>query len=831
MGISCQEDINSQQSGEYNHRTVEKHWQAVWQQTQLYEVDLQTAKNPFYNLMMFPYPSAEGLHVGNVYAFTGSDIYGRFMAMNGKDVFEPIGFDAFGIHSENFAIKKGIHPKALTAQNVERFREIQLKRIGARYDWSHEVQTTDPQYYKWTQWIFLQFFKAGLAIRKKGLVNWCPSCKTVLADEQVIDGSCERCETSVIQRELEQWFFKITDYAQRLLDNLDWLDWSENVKTAQRNWIGRSEGLEFHMQVEGFPDVHISVFTTRPDTIFGMTYVVLAPEHPFVDRLTCNGQKASVEQYRAVVRRKSELDRIAQIREKTGVFIGTYAINPINGERMPIWIADYVLMTYGTGAIMAVPAHDERDFEFAKTFGLPIRQVIAPSDKDSPSSLRVQAPLLAEVAYTEPGVLVNSGSFNGLSSQEASRQIIAWFEKNGCGKHAVLYRLRDWLISRQRYWGPPIPILYCDICGTVPVPEDQLPVLLPELEDWLPTGTGFSPLAQVPSFVNTICPTCGRQAYRETDVSDNFLDSGWYFLRYPSARIADRPFDQQLTSKWLPVDMYIGGPEHAVLHLLYSRFITMALHDRGYLEFEEPFTHFRAHGHLTKDGAKMSKSHGNVINPDEYIDKYGADTLRMYLMFLGPLDHGGDFSDQGIGGIKRFLNRVWNVVNTHVDILCQDHPELEYQRYLHKTIQKVTDDIKRLKYNTAIAALMEYVNLIQHRPREALYEEEIDNFLRLLAPFVPHIAEELWQRIGGEYSIHQQSWPQADPKLLIEEQVEVAVQINGRMRTTIELPLNAEQEEALSVAMQESVVQRYVGASEIERVIYVPNRIMNIMMK
>jgi leucyl-tRNA synthetase len=540
--------IHTPSLDEYDHRTIEKYWQSVWQRTQLYEVELHATKNPFYNLMMFPYPSAEGLHVGNVYAFTGSDIYGRFMAMNGKDVFEPIGFDAFGIHSENFAIKKGIHPKALTAQNVERFRETQLKRIGARYDWSHEVQTTDPQYYKWTQWIFLQFFKAGLAVRKKGLVNWCPSCKTVLADEQVIDGSCERCETAVIQRELEQWFFTITDYAQRLLDNLDWLDWSENVKTAQRKWIGRSEGLEFHMQVEGYPETQISAFTTRPDTIFGMTYVVLAPEHPLVDRLTSDKQKATVKEYREVVRRKSELDRISQVREKTGVFIGAYAINPVNEERMPIWIADYVLMTYGTGAIMAVPAHDERDFEFAQTFGLPIRQVIVSAKEQN----KICTPEELEVAYTEPGILVNSGPFTGLSSQEASRQIIDWFERNSFGTHSVLYRLRDWLISRQRYWGPPIPVIYCDTCGTVPVPEDQLPVLLPELEDWLPKGTGSSPLAQVPSFVNTTCPICKGSARRETDVSDNFLDSGWYFLRYPSARTADRPFDQQLTSKWLP---------------------------------------------------------------------------------------------------------------------------------------------------------------------------------------------------------------------------------------------------------------------------------------
>ncbi len=809
----------------YDYKQIEPRWQALWQERGVYEVDLARAEKPFYNLMMFPYPSAEGLHVGNVYAFTGADIYGRFMAMQGYDVFEPMGFDAFGIHSENFAIKEGIHPKTLTARSVERFRETQLKRIGARYDWRCEVQTTDPNYYKWTQWIFLQLYKAGLAVRKKADVNWCPSCKTVLADEQVIDGACERCNSTVAQRELEQWFFKITDYAQRLLENLDHIDWSEKVKNAQRQWIGRSEGLQFHFDVEDRPGTTIEVFTTRPDTVFGVTYVVLAPEHLLVNIITTRERKDAVAEYQQQARSKSELDRIAQAQHKTGVFTGAYAVNPANNERIPIWIADYVLMSYGTGAIMAVPAHDDRDFEFAQAFDLPIRPVIMSVEEEG-------APPIAEnlaSAFTQAGILINSGEFDGLTSQAASARIIEWFEQQGIGKRTILFRLRDWLISRQRYWGPPIPIVYCDTCGTVPVPDDQLPVLLPEVDDWMPKGTGTSPLAEMESFVNTNCPTCGGPARRETDVSDNFLDSGWYFLRYPSADCAEHPFDPAMTKKWLPVNMYIGGPEHAVLHLLYSRFITMALHDLGYIDFEEPFTCFRAHGLMTKDGNKISKSHGNVINPDEYIEQYGADTLRMFLMFLGPLDHGGDFTDQGIGGIKRFLNRAWQVVHTHADHLSQETPDSENRRTLHKTIQKVTDDIQRLKYNTAIATLMEYLTAISSRPPGHLSKEEVSVFLRLLAPFAPHITEELWAQMSGEFSIHQQRWPLADQELLIDDMVQIAVQICGRTRATILLVTDADQEAALTAALDHPAVQRYVGEKPIMRIIHVPNRILNII--
>jgi leucyl-tRNA synthetase len=621
----------------YHPQDIERRWQETWYRTAIYEPDIRHAPRPYYNLMMFPYPSAAGLHIGNLFAFVGADIHGRFMAMSGHDVFEPIGFDAFGIHSENYAIKQGIHPRILTARNVERFRETQLKISGNRYDWPHALDTTDPSYYRWTQWIFVQLFKAGLAERKSAAVNWCPSCMTVLANEQVIDGLCERCDTPVVQRELEQWFFKITSYAQRLLDNLEWIDWSEVVKIAQRNWIGRTE------------------------------------------------------------------------------------------------------------------------------------------DEDG----------------------------------------------------SVSYRLRDWLISRQRYWGPPIPIVYCDACGTVPVPENQLPVLLPEVEDWKPTGTGSSPLAAIESFVNTTCPSCGGPARRETDVSDNFLDSAWYFLRYPSAEFADRPFDAELTAKWLPVDMYIGGREHSVLHLMYTRFITMALHDLGHLPFDEPFKRFRAHGIITKDGAKISKSRGNVINPDEYIDAWGADTLRTYLMFMGPYTQGGDFSDRGISGIRRFLNRVWNLVVRQAGRLNAEAPPAEHRRQLHQAIQTVTEDIRELGYNTAIAALMQYMSAIQSRAE--LYAEEVEGLLLMLAPFAPHMAEELWERIGRPYSIHQQPWPVADPALLVRATDTIAIQINGRTRATIELPAGIAQADAIASARQVEAIQRHLNGTAIQRAVYVPGRIINLV--
>ncbi len=799
----------------YEPTTIEAKWRERWASSGIYETDVHQARRPFYNLMMFPYPSAEGLHIGNVYAFTGADIYGRFMSMHGYDVFEPFGFDAFGMHSENFAIKQNIHPMELVPENVNRFRR-QMVDLGNRIAWSHEVDTTDPAYYRWTQWIFVQLFKHGLAEKQAAPVNWCPSCKTVLADEQVIGGRCERCSAEITQRDLEQWVFKITKYADRLLDNLDGLDWSEVIKTAQRNWISRSEGLEMTFPVEGREE-SITFFTTRPDTIFGVTFMVLAPEHPLVARITTSEQRPAVEEYVAEALRKTAVDR--QAMERTGVFTGSYATNPLSGDRVPIWVADYVLITVGTGAIMGVPAHDARDFDFARRSDLPIKVVVAPSGWSGEE--------LTE-AYTEPGVLVGSGEFDGMGSAAAADAIIDKLEREGSGQRKTTYRLRDWFISRQRYWGTPIPIIYCESCGTLPVPEEDLPVVLPHVEEFRPTGTDQSPLASVEAFAETWCPSCEGAARRETDVCDNFLDSAWYFLRYPSTEYDDRPFDAELTKKWLPVSTYIGGKEHAVLHLLYSRFITMALHDMGFLEFEEPYERFRAHGLLILHGGKMSKSKGNVVTPDEYFGTRGADTLRTYLMFSGPFEQGGEFSDQGIGGVHRFLNRVWELVQRYrgQDSDGAEFPD-EAQHAMHRTIKRVTRDIGDLKYNTAIAALMEYSNGLQRRP--ALDAAEVRTILLLLAPFAPYVTEELWEQIGGPYSIHAASWPELDEARARAEEVSIAVQIDGRTRDVIQVEAGSDEASVVERAKRSSRVQRHLDGKELARTIYVPDRLLNFV--
>ena len=799
----------------YDPTAIEAKWRERWASSGIYETDLHRAGRPFYNLMMFPYPSAEGLHVGNVYAFTGADIYGRFMAMRGYDLFEPFGFDAFGIHSENFALQQDIHPMRLIPDNVNRFRE-QMKNLGGRFAWRHEVDTTDPAYYRWTQWIFVQLFKHGLAEKRLAPVNWCPSCKTVLADEQVISGRCERCSSDVTHRDLEQWFLKITQYADRLLNNLEQLDWSEVIKTAQRNWIGRREGLEMTFPLEG-SDESITFFTTRPDTIFGATFMALAPEHPLVERITTPEQRSAVEQYRAEAMRKTAVDR--QAMERSGVFTGAHAINPLNGDRLPIWVADYVLMAVATGAIMAVPAHDARDLDFARRYQLPVKVVVAPPGWSGEE--------LTE-AYPEPGVLVDSGEFDGMESAAAAQAIIDKLERERAGKRQVTYHLRDWLISRQRYWGPPIPIVYCEACGTLPVPEEQLPVVLPYVEEFRPTGTGQSPLASVQSFVRTSCPSCGRDARRETDVSDTFLDSSWYYLRYPSTEYDDRPFDPELTKKWLPVSTYIGGKEHAVLHLLYSRFITMALHDLGFIEFEEPFRRFRAHGLLILRGSKISKSRGNIVTPDEYFNSRGADTLRTYLMFSGRFDEGGDFSDEGIGGAYRFLHRVWDLAQRYRGQEEDDGAvPLEAQQLMHHTIQKVGRDIGDLKYNTAIAALMEYSNELQRRP--ALSAAEVRTLLLLLAPFAPFITEELWEQIGGAYSIHTAPWPELDEALTQAQEVAVAVQIDGRTRDVVQVEAGSDQESVVQRAKQSPRVQRHLDGKVVVRTVYVPDRLLNFV--
>ncbi|HEX5437189.1 MAG TPA: leucine--tRNA ligase [Gemmatimonadaceae bacterium] len=835
---------NPEGQASYNPTDVERKWQERWAASGLNSPDLRRAERAYYQLMMFPYPSAEGLHIGNVFAFTGNDIHGRFERLKGHTVFEPIGFDAFGIHSENYALKVGVHPMQLIPRNIENFRR-QLRRVGLMTDWTHELSTTDPAYYKWTQWIFLQLLKRGLAYKKRAAVNWCPECKTVVANEQVINGECERHPgVKVEQRFLEQWFFRITAYAQRLLEDLDWIDWSESTKTAQRNWIGRSEGAEIVFEIgerreekgettsgKEVPSGRggssrlsplsspLSVFTTRPDTIFGATYLVLAPEHPLVPEVTTRERRAEVRAYADRAGKQDLVSRKVTEREKTGVFTGAYARNPATGTDIPIWVADYVLMEYGTGAIMAVPGHDERDFAFATAFGLPIVRVVAGEGQDANTPL-------AE-AYVGDGRLVNSGQFDALGVEEGKQAIVSWLAERGAAKPVVNYRLHDWCISRQRYWGPPIPIIYCDACGAQPVPEQDLPVQLPFIEDFRPDDTGVSPLARHEEWYRVPCPKCGQMARRETDVSDTFLDSAWYFLRYPSTELDDRPFDAEITRRWLPVDSYIGGNEHAVLHLLYTRFITMVLHDMGLLDFEEPFKTFRAHGLIIHDGAKMSKSRGNVVNPDMYINQWGADAFRTYLMFLGPFEEGGDFRDRGISGVKRFLDRLWASVGEAELPERSEEPDPAVMRKLHQTIKKVGDDIGRLSYNTAIAAMMEYMNVLRAGERTAR-RAEVEPLVQLVSPFAPHIAEELWEQMGHEDSIFTSRWPEYDQGLVAAETIELVVQVNGKVRARIPLPADVGQEEAVAAAASDPAVAKFVTGTP-KKVIFVPGRLVNIV--
>ncbi|MBI2639826.1 MAG: leucine--tRNA ligase [Candidatus Sungbacteria bacterium] len=817
----------------YNHKKIEAKWQKKWLQEGVYEPDLKRAKKPFYNLTMFPYPSAEGLHVGNMYDMVGCDIFGRLKRMQRYDVFQPIGLDGFGIHSENYALKIGKHPMLLSKITEKRFYK-QIAGIGSGFAWKERLETYDSEYYRWTQWVFIRMFKRGLAYRKKALVNWCPQCLTVLADEQVIAGECERCGTTVVKKELEQWFFKITDYAERLLKNLEKIDWSEKVKIAQKNWIGKSEGALVKFQVSG-SKLQIEVFTTRADTVFGATYLVLAPEHPLVPEFLGKERKDAVEAYIAEAAKRSEAERLDAKKIKTGVFTGSFAVNPANGEKIPVWVADYVLSGVGTGAIMAVPAHDERDFEFAKKFNLPVREVIS-DDGES------HAPLHS--AYTGEGKLLNSGWANGFKSQEARRMIAESLK----AKFKTQFRLRDWLISRQRYWGPPIPMIFCESCrragrgeqkempGWYAVAEKDLPVLLPFVKEFRPTGTSQSPLASVESFYRVKCPRCSEWARRETDVSDTFLDSAWYYYRYIDVGNKSKPFDRLRVKKWLPVDRYMGGFEHAVLHLLYTRFITMVFYDFGIIGFDEPFKMFRAHGHITKDGAKMSKSRGNVVNPDEYIHSYGADALRMYLMFLGPFEQGGDFRDTGIRGVTRFLERVWKFVDDYaaqgsktksLNSKKTQNPKPQTQKILHQTIKKVTEDIENLQYNTAISALMVLLNEFEaHSDSAGRQEKEI--FLKLLAPFAPHITEELWYALGNKKSVHTSLWPKFDKKFLTEDFFALIVQVNGKVRATVEVRAGITEEDARAAALSNEAVKRYVPGVP-RKVIFVKNKLINFV--
>ncbi|MCL5733312.1 MAG: leucine--tRNA ligase [Patescibacteria group bacterium] len=820
----------------YIFSKIEKKWSKIWSENGLYEPKIKkpsAKRKPFYNLMMFPYPSAEGLHVGNMYAFTGSDIYGRFKRMQGYDVFEPIGLDGFGIHSENYALKIGIHP-AKQAKISEKNFYRQLEAIGNSFAWKEKLETYDPDYYKWTQWIFAQFFKKGLAYRKKQAVNWCPSCKTVLADEQVIAGKCERCGTDVIKKELEQWFFKITDYAEELLNDLENLDWSEKVKIAQKNWIGRSDGAEIEFQIKN-SEHKIKVFTTRPDTLFGATYLVLAPEHYLIKNLEFKIENwKEAEKYIEKAKAKSENERIAEGNEKTGIILkGIKAFNPVNNEELPVWIADYVLSSYGTGAIMAVPAHDQRDFDFAKKYGLPIKEVVRPADNASSGSINLSK---IEKAYEAKGVLINSQNFNGKNAEEAKWEIA----KFAGGKKKTNYRLRDWLISRQRYWGPPIPMIYCEKCaaegkgersdmpGWYTVPEKNLPVELPFLKDFKPMGTGASPLSSVKSFYETTCPVCHSKARRETDVSDTFLDSAWYFFRYLDVKNKKKVFDKTVIKKWLPVDMYIGGAEHAVLHLLYTRFVTKVFHDMKLIDFSEPFKKFRAHGLLIKEGAKMSKSKGNVVNPDEYIKKFGADALRMYLMFLAPFEQGGDFRDSGILGITRFLERTRklgeNIIKSDKKAKNQN-----LEKYLNQTVKKITEDIESLHYNTAISSLM--ILLSRLEDAEYLSRDYFEKFLKLLAPFAPFLTEELWSKFGNKNSIHLEKWPTYNAKLIKEETFKLIIQINGKTKATIEAEKGMSKEKAEAIATADPKIKSNLQRFKTEKIIYVPDRLINFVIK
>jgi len=819
-------------SDSYVPQEIEPKWQAQWERDGLYATRVDPSRPKYYFLTMLPYPSADFLHVGHWYVMAPSDACARYMRMRGYNVFYPIGFDAFGLPAENAAIQRGIHPFKWAWDSIEVMRE-ELRSMGAMWAWDHEAVTCLPDYYKWTQWFFLRFYEAGLAYKKMAPVDFCPKCNTTLAREQVWgeDRHCERCGTPVIKKELEQWFFRITAYAEELLDHSK-IDWPEPICAMQKAWIGRSEGANVTFRSEQGDE--IVVFTTRPDTLWGATFMVLAPEHPLVDKLTAPEFRQAVEAYKYQASRQSEIERLSTEKEKTGTFIGAYAINPVNDERIPIWIADYVMMSYGTGAIMAVPAHDERDFAFAQKYNLPIREVIRPADGES-----VELPFVA----VENGVMVNSGPFDGTPAEEGKRQVTEWLAGRGLGEFAVNYRLRDWLISRQRYWGAPIPIIYCDHCGIVPVPYEDLPVLLPEDAEFRPTGE--SPLKFHQGFLNTTCPQCGGPATRETDTMDTFMCSSWYQYAYvtPYRKSGepihrdDCPWDPEEGRYWLPVDMYTGGPEHATMHLLYTRFFTKVLRDLGLVDFDEPMLALRNQGIiLGPDGARMSKSHGNVILPDELVEQYGADTVRAYLMFGWRWDLGGPWNPAGIEGVYRWLNRTWNLVLEPGQASgTPDEKEVaSLRRWTHRTIRRVTEDMEAFTFNTAIAALMEFTNALAKARETSVYgtaawEEAIATLLLLLAPACPHIAEELWSRTGHSESIHLQAWPTYDPQLTVEEQITLVVQVNGRVRARLEVPADITEEAARQAALADEGVQRHLAGRTPRKVVVVPGKLVNIV--
>ncbi len=796
----------------YTPAAIEEKWRERWASSGLHNTPDVSDKPNFYFLTMFPYPSGE-IHVGHWYAFAPPDAAARFLRMRGHNVLFPMGFDAFGINAENAAIDRGMHPAVWTEKNMAHMRE-QFNRMGAAIDWRREVVTCYPEYYRWNQWMFLKLYEKGLAYRREAPVNWCPRDETVLANEQVINGRCERCDTLVVKRLLTQWFYRITEYAEELL-KFEGLDWPERVRVLQTNWIGRSEGAELAFPVEGNSGDEIRFFTTRPDTVYGATFMVLAPEHPLVAKITAPAKRAEVEGYVESARNMAEIERTSTEREKTGVDTGAFARNVFTGERIPIWVADYVLATYGTGAIMAVPGHDERDFAFATKYRLEIREVVSPDGKEHD---RLDAPYIGE------GSMVRSGPFTGTRSEEGKNKVAEEAKKRGIGSPSVIYRLRDWLVSRQRYWGTPIPIVHCERCGAVPVPYEQLPVVLPRDVEF--TGRGGSPLSHVASFVNTTCPKCGGPARRDTDTLDTFVDSAWYMYRYVDPKYDAGFMNKELGKKWLPVQQYTGGVEHAILHLLYMRFMTKALRDIGELWFDEPALRFRYQGTIVFKGRKMSKSRGNVETPDAYVEKYGADTLRLFMMFMGPWVHGADWDASGIEGVHRFLRRVWELAQS--DTEASDSRDADVDRAVHHTIAKVTEDLQTESFNTAVAAMMELSNALQHATGPSR-DEGVATLLLLLAPFAPYMTEELWERRGGRGSIHRQSWPTYDPKIAAPKEVTLVLQIDGKVRDRVSAPAGIAQPAAEKLAMESPKVKAALDGRRIERTIFVADRLVNIV--
>jgi leucyl-tRNA synthetase len=813
----------------YDPHAIEARWAQHWAKTALYRTPESDDRPAYYCLDFFPYPSGAGLSVGHCRNYVPSDVISRYRRMQGYSVLHPMGWDAFGLPAENEAISKGIHPRASTRQYAANYKR-QMNLIGASYDWDREINSSDPEYYRWTQWIFLLLYRRGLAYQSLAPVNWCQTCQTTLANEEVEDGTCWRCHQAVSRRDLKQWFFRITAYAEELLEETENLDWPEHILAMQRNWIGRSQGVTFSLVVDGHAEAVFDVFTTRPDTVYGMTFAVLAPEHPLVERITTPEHRARMTAFTARARRMTEIERLNTERNRNGLFSGAYTINPVNGRRVPIFVADYVLPGYGTGAIMAVPAHDQRDYEFAKRHELPVLEVIQP----------LSGPWAERCAYEGQGRMVNSGPFDGHSSSEAWHGIVAMMERQGYGQGGVQYRMRDWLISRQRYWGAPIPILHCQRCGVVPVPEGDLPVLLPHITDYVPRGDGRAPLENQPEFVHTCCPECDGPARRETDTMGGFACSSWYFLRFSDPWYDAGPLNPEAVCRWLPADLYIGGAEHAVMHLLYARFWTKVLADAGLLHFREPFPRLASQGIVhARDGKRMSKSRGNVVTPDEMVEDHGADVLRIHLLFMAPFEGNVIWDEEGIVGAKRFLERVWRIcqgsefpeMGTNED-RAKSRADDRLRRAMHKTIHRVTDDIEAFKFNTAVAALMEFVNTLSaylDRCGTDTRQEATRVLIRLLAPFAPHIAEELWARQGGEYSVHQQTWPEYEPKLSEDQTLTLVIQVNGKVRDRIEISSSISEGESRRRALESEHVQRYLKGQPPRKIVIVPGRLVNVV--